>query len=119
MLREFQFLIGRLKTKRVVSSWTRCCIVSIPHRQAKNEMMMLIWMELLKFQFLIGRLKTTLPLGALSQVTLFQFLIGRLKTQVQDRRRVRSGLVSIPHRQAKNWLSEVPLKSHFSRFNSS
>jgi len=58
-LREFQFLIGRLKTRTEPGFFFFFRKVSIPYRQAKNfnppakNQRELFW-----FQFLIGRLKT-------------------------------------------------------------
>ena len=101
--RQFQFLIGRLKTKLYQVQAFLNLVVSIPYRQAKNQLFSrLVVQYFCQFQFLIGRLKTLVGAETQRFIQKFQFLIGRLKTgPVYTGPSLRAG-VSIPYRQAKN-----------------
>ena len=78
----FQFLIGTLKTEKILA----------PERRV------------LGFQFLIGTLKTLEKTCSVLDEKMFQFLIGTLKTNRCKRKTNTAVLVSIPHRYAKNRL---------------
>ena len=78
---EFQFLIGRLKTKKKYQVQKLARDVSIPYRQAQN-------------------LDKEAKEKGIEPV--FQFLIGRLKTEKIAKIKEALKIVSIPYRQAQN-----------------
>ena len=121
----FQFLIGTPKTPTLGPYPRKKEKVSIPHRYAKNIRVSGILEKSLKLQFLIGTLKTeasassagtvnesnsphtgTLKQGIQSRLLCppgFSILIGTLKTMyLLEWDWEQTGLVSLPHRYAKN-----------------
>ena len=76
--------------------------VSIPHRQAKNQVHTLAIEGLLRVSIPHRQAKNLVKAIGLPDRGVFQFLIGRLKTIERFKGFVRSKRVSIPHRQAKN-----------------
>ena len=103
----FQSLIGRLKTTKERGEIKCQKKVSIPYRQAKNLNVNECKSEYGLFQSLIGRLKTFLNLIPFCSLRQFQSLIGRLKTKVSKFLSPPIIPVSIPYRQAKNYVYMV------------
>ena len=77
---QFQFLIGRLKTKTRRCQAVPILQVSIPHRQAKNAAKTIDEMEVKKVSIPHRQAKNELKAFIENLSEEFQFLIGRLKT---------------------------------------
>ncbi len=116
---RFQFLIGRLQTKIMLTPPNDDYRVSIPHRQATNATCRNYVMRQRAFQFLIGRLQTPhSPFSVPVDAGMFQFLIGRLQTT-----RCISGMSIPPRFQfliGRLQTVQVPIEPFdMARFNSS
>ena len=100
--KKFQFLIGRLQTKPLSSSFWNELFVSIPHRQATNKYEEMIFSDIY-WVSIPHRQATNAATGSVSRSSpVFQFLIGRLQTHKSPRLQGLVLPVSIPHRQATN-----------------
>ena len=115
----FQFLIGTVKTSKILSYPSLYFSVSIPNSYCKNEIWNARKRGIGKFQFLIGTVKTRkkkLPYTLEGRVSIphryCKKLGNKLKLFIMSQ-------VSIPHRYCKNSYAVMVSSSSKIGFNSS
>ena len=82
---EFQFLIGKIKTKKKLKlNFLESILFQFLIGKIKTEMSQEGVSIAIKFQFLIGKIKTDEYLNLYCKGLVFQFLIGKIKTQKKE-----------------------------------